>query len=102
MRTLRRPLTLVTLLALSAALALGAVAQAGAAGAGPKADAASSYLTGIGNESPKMFKNPLYQQLHTKIVRYVAPYDAVAHSYSLTQAKQFIAAAEAAHELVLV
>jgi hypothetical protein len=103
MRTLRRPLTLALLSVLSTALALGAVARAGAAaGSAPKAHAASSYLTGIGNESPKMFKNPLYQQLHTKIVRYVAPYDAVAHSYSLTQAKQFIAAAEAAHEQVLV
>jgi hypothetical protein len=103
MRTLRRPLTLVTLLAVSAALALGAVAQAGAVvGSAPKAHAASSYLTGIGNESPKMFTNPLYQQLHTKIVRYVAPYDAFAHPYSLTQATQFIQAAEAAHEQILV
>jgi hypothetical protein len=103
MRTLRRPFTLVILSALSAALALGAFAQVGAAaGRAPKAHAASSYLTGIGNENAKMFRNPLFQQLHTKIVRYVTPYDTVAHSYSLDQAITFIQAAEAAHEQVLV
>ena len=49
-----------------------------------------------------MFTNPLFQQLHTKIVRYVVPYDAVAHPYSLDQAITFISAAEAAHQQVLV
>ena len=49
-----------------------------------------------------MFANPLYQQLHTKIVRYIAPYDAVTHSYSLDQAITFIRAAEAQHQQVLV
>jgi hypothetical protein len=102
MRKLRRPLTFAALSMLSAALALGAFAQAGTASATPKARAASSYLTGIGNESPKMFTNPLYEQLHTKIVRYVAPYDAVAHPYSLDQAIRFIVAADQAHERVLV
>ncbi|MCW3019007.1 MAG: hypothetical protein JWN10_1315 [Solirubrobacterales bacterium] len=92
---------------LTAALAFGAISQAGAAssassGTHARAHAASSYLTGIGNENPKMFKNSLYTQLHTKIVRYVAPYDAVAHPYSLKQAIEFIDAAEAAHEQVLV
>jgi hypothetical protein len=90
---------------LASGLAFGAISQAGAAssaGAAPRAHAASSYLTGIGNENPKMFKNPLYTQLHTKIVRYVAPYDAIAHPYSLKQAIQFIDAAEAAHEQMLV
>ncbi len=80
--------------------AIGGPAIAGAAQ--PRARAASSYLVGIGNENPKMFGNPLYQQLHTKIVRYVVPYDAVAHPYSLGQAIAFIDAAEAAHEQVLV
>ena len=49
-----------------------------------------------------MFVNPLWQQLHTKIVRYVAPYDAVVHSYSLDQAINFIRGAEANHQQVLV
>ncbi len=69
----------------------------------PRAHAAtSSYLTGIGDEQVEMFTNPLWQQLHTKIVRYIAPYDAVVHSYSLDKAITFIRAAEAQHEQVLV
>jgi hypothetical protein len=103
MRTHRRALSILTLAAVSAALALGALGQAGAAASGfPRAHTASSYLTGIGNENPKMFANPLYQQLHTKIVRYVVPYDAVAHPYSLDQAIAFIEAAEVAGEQILI
>ncbi len=108
MRPTRRLLLPVALIStLACALALAAIGQAGAATgggfhAGTRAHAASSYLTGIGNENPKMFANPLYEQLHTKIARYVVPYDAVAHSYSLDQAINFIAAAGAAHEQVLV
>jgi hypothetical protein len=68
----------------------------------PQAHAASSYVTGIGDEHAQMFSEPLWQQLHTKIVRYIAPYDAVIHSYSLDQAIVFIRAAEAQHEQVLV
>ena len=49
-----------------------------------------------------MFGNPLWQQLHTKIVRYIAPYDAAVHPYSLDQATSWIHAAEAQHEQVLV
>jgi len=49
-----------------------------------------------------MFANPLWKQLNTKIVRYVAPYDAVAHPYSLALVTAFIHAAEAAHQQVLV
>jgi hypothetical protein len=68
----------------------------------PRAHAAASYLTGIGDESEKMFGNLLWEQLHTKIVRYIAPYDAVAHSYSLDKARLFIREAEAHHQQVLV
>ncbi len=69
---------------------------------GPRAHAAASYLTGIGDEQGEMFGNPLWQQLHTKIVRYIAPWDAVAHPYSLDKAIVWIRAAEAQHEQVLV
>lgn len=68
----------------------------------PVARTASSFLTGLGNETPQMFKNPLFDQLHTKIVRYIAPYDAVAHVASLNKAIAFIQAAEIQHEQVLV
>jgi hypothetical protein len=69
---------------------------------GPTAHAAASYLTGIGDEHSEMFGNPLWQQLHTKIARYIAPYDAAVRSYSLDEAKLWIAAAEAQHQQVLV
>ena len=49
-----------------------------------------------------MFGNPLWRQLHTKIARYIAPYDAAARSYSLDQAKLWIHAAEAQHQQILV
>ncbi len=109
MNTRSRLLAICATSILVAGLALGAISQAGARTSGvssvrsaPRAHAANSFLTGIGNESTKMFANPLYQQLHTKIVRYVVPYDAVVRPYSLTQATQFIDGAEAAHEQVLV
>jgi hypothetical protein len=70
--------------------------------AGARARAAGAYLTGIGDESARMFASPLYEQLHTGIVRYIAPYDAAVHSYYRQQASAFIRAAEAEHEQVLV
>jgi len=75
---------------------------ASAGTAPPRAHASSGYLTGIGDEHVGMFGQSIYQRLHTKIVRYIAPYDAVKHSYSLSLATAFIRAAEATHEQVLV
>jgi len=98
----RRSLTLAILVSSALALGLGAIGQAGAAARAPRAHSAASYLTGLGDETASMFANPLYKQLHTKIVRYIAPYDAVVRPYSLSRATQFIRAAEAEHEQVLV
>jgi hypothetical protein len=103
MTRLRRPIPTLLVLITSAVIALGAIGQAGAsARTAPRAHAAAGYLTGIGDEQAGMFRNPLWQQLHTKIVRYIAPYDAVTHLTSLNNAITFIQAAEAAHEQVLV
>ncbi len=106
MRRPRRPIPLISisvLFALSVALVSGAISQAGARTASaPRAHAASSYITGIGDETASMFANPLYKQLHTKIVRYIAPYDAAVRPYSLDKAIVFIHDAETAHEKVLV
>jgi hypothetical protein len=113
---LHRPLLLVALALLCAALTLLLLSHTTAAGAkappepsakaaakrSPTAHAASTYLTGIGDESPEMFGDPNWLQLKTKVARYIAPYDAVAHSYSLDKAKVWIKAAEAAHQQVLV
>lgn len=105
MRRTRPLLVSITVSILAAALVLATIGQAGAAPSGaraPRAHAASSYMTGLGDQQASMFANPLWRQLHTKIVRYVAPYDAVAHPYSLRLAREFIEDAEAAHQQVLV
>src|ERR1700677_1986006 len=101
MRTARHLLSLLALLLLAAALAPG-TSQAGGPRSAPRAHAASSYLTGIGDEHATLFANPLYTQLHTKIVRYIAPYDAAVRPYSLAEATEFIHQAETEHEKVLV
>jgi hypothetical protein len=103
MRTHRRPITILIVSMLSGALALGLIGQAGAAARrSPRAHAASSYLTGVGDQHPQMFSSPLWQQLHTKITRYVVPYDTSVRPYYLQKAQIWIHAAEAEHQQVLV
>jgi Glycosyl hydrolase catalytic core len=93
---------LAALLGLSL-LGTSAIEDAGAsAKKTPTAHAAASYLTGIGDEHPEMFGNPLWQQLHTKIVRYIVPYDAAVRPYSLDKARVWIRAAESQHEQILL
>ncbi|HEY8303389.1 MAG TPA: hypothetical protein VIG42_02255 [Solirubrobacteraceae bacterium] len=106
----RRPrlLTFAPLTCVIALAALGAVTVSGASGRAARgssksgAHSAASYLTGIGDQQTEMFSNPLWQQLHTKIARYIAPYDAAARPFSLQQAAAWIAAAEARHQQILV
>jgi len=86
----------------TAASALAGGSRHGRSASRHSAHGAGSYLTGIGDEQTEMFGNPLWQQLHTKIVRYIAPYDAAVRPYSLQLARQWIAAAEAQHQQVLV
>ncbi len=69
---------------------------------GFSAGAAGAFLTGIGDEQAEMFSDPNWLRLHTKITRYIAPYDAVVHSYSLDKAEVWIHEAEADHQQVLV
>jgi hypothetical protein len=105
MRHLRRPVPIAVLALLCAALVCTPSFAGGAPlgnASAPRAHAAASYLTGIGDEQGEMFTNPLWQQLHTKIARYIAPYDAVVHPYSLGKATAWIRAAEAQHQQILV
>jgi hypothetical protein len=92
--------------ALCGLTASGALAggSSGPSGASSKARAhvASSYLTGVGDQHTEMFTNPLWIQLHTKIARYIAPYDAAVRPYSLQLAREWIGEAEADHQQVLV
>jgi hypothetical protein len=104
--SLRLHLAHPVLLACAVAFAAAGLAQATArkpsATSAPPAHSAAPYLTGVGDEQPEMFSNPLWQQLHTKIARYIAPYDAAVRPYSLQLARQWIGSAEAQHQKVLV
>ncbi len=103
-----RPRTLLLALLASGALllactsALTGSSSFAASATKPSAKAAASYLTGIGDQQTEMFTNPLWTQLHTKIARYIAPYDAAVRPYSLQLARAWITAAEADHQQVLV
>jgi hypothetical protein len=100
----RLPTPKMLALAAAAALLLALLAVPSALGgpSGARARVASSYMTGIGNENADMLVDPLWQRLHTKIVRYIAPYDAAVHPYYRDLAENFIQHAEAAHQQVLV
>jgi hypothetical protein len=63
---------------------------------------AQAQLVGIGNERATMFASSLWRRLHTRIARYIAPYDAVTHPYSLDRARAWIHAAERQHQQILV
>src|SRR5438132_551839 len=80
----------------------GSLPSASARRRAPHAHAASAYLVGIGDEQPEMFGSPLWQQLHTRIARYIAPYDAVVHRESLARVTSWIRGAEEQHTQVLV
>jgi hypothetical protein len=102
-----RPRAAITPLVLSLAvlLALAPSAFGGARKSKPRytsAHAAASYLTGIGDEQFEMFTDPLFLQLHMKIVRYIAPYDAAVRPDELAQATAWIRSAEADHEQILL
>jgi len=85
-------------------LCAGALAAARASSTHrPSAHASRThFLTGIGDEQTEMFSDPNWQRLHTKITRYIAPYDAAVRSYSLDKAIVWIHDAEAQHQQVLV
>src|SRR5271163_4221392 len=84
-------------LALGATVGIPAALSAGSKNQ-PKAHAAASFQAGIADEGTEMFSDPLWKQLHTHITRYIVPYDAAVHGYSLTKARQWIVAAEAQHQ----
>jgi hypothetical protein len=84
------------------ALLLAVPSAIGRHSADPRAHASASFLTGVGDEKPLMFTNPLWQQLHTKIVRYIVPYDAVVHGDDMSRAHVWIEHAEAEHQQVLI
>jgi hypothetical protein len=88
-----------------------AILAAGAAGASPRHAAAPahrsqshgpSYMTGIGDEADQMFAKKTFLDLHTKIARYITPYNTAVKSRSLKWAREWIADAEADHMKILI
>jgi hypothetical protein len=75
-----------------------ALAVGSAVGAGVQAQRASSAspVVGIGDEQPTMFNSSAFKALHTKIARYVTPYDVASnHSHNdLPRLKAWLAAAK--------
>jgi hypothetical protein len=99
-RALARLFAALTVLVLASAASICGAASARVPR--PAAHSASSFKTGIGDEHPEMFSNPLWTQLHTQIARYIAPYDAAVRPYSLQLASNWIRAAEARHQKILI
>jgi hypothetical protein len=101
MHKLLRVVAPLAALALLVAL-LAAPAAGGRTAPAPKAHAASSVTTGIGDQNAHMFRTAPWQNLHTGIVRYIAPWDAGNRRDELNQAITFIQLAETMHQQVLV
>src|ERR1700744_5707092 len=94
----KTPRKLAALLALAFAAALLFASSAlGGAAKSPRAHASSSYLTGVGDEQTQMFTSPLWEQLHTKIARYIAPWDAATRGDELARARTRTPPAQPAH-----
>jgi hypothetical protein len=64
--------------------------------------AALGLQIGIGDNNAKMFASPYYRALHTKIARYVAPYDVADRPRDLAAVNAWLTAAEAQHEQPLI
>jgi hypothetical protein len=108
-----RPIIVLLLSGVLAGLGLSCQALASHSGATSKArvTSARSVEIGIGDEQPEMFTNPLWKQLHTKIARYIAPYDAAAgvksllacyHDSECQPVARWIELATAAHQQILL
>jgi hypothetical protein len=62
----------------------------------------SANTTGLGDENAAMFRSTYFQALHTKIVRYIVPYDAADVLVDRNLATGWIRAAEAQHFRILI
>jgi len=77
------------------AAALVAVLAGAAAGAAATHASAPALMIGIGDEQPTMFASGAYRALHTRISRYVTPYDVASdnHHNDLPRLRAWLAAA---------
>jgi hypothetical protein len=68
----------------------------------PAASQAASYKTGVGDQNPAMFASPGYKALHSRITRYIAPYNIVTTPSDLATFKTWLAGANADHAQPLI
>ncbi len=61
-----------------------------------------AFQAGVGDNNPKMFASPYYRALHTRITRYVAPYDVADQPWDLAALDAWLKAAQAAHAQPLI
>jgi hypothetical protein len=107
---LRRPIPVLLTVALLVGLALSSSALGRSSASSTKlrtasepiAHSSSTFMTGIGDEQTEMFSDPHWQQLHTRISRYIAPYDVAYDSEDLAHATEWIHEAEAEHQQILI
>ena len=97
---LRRTILLPVLLLAVALLALPAASQARHRAVAHKGS--SRVLVGVANADANMFLSPFYTQLHTKITRYIAPYNTAVSPTDLAYARAYINAAQAQGVQVMV
>jgi len=102
MRRTRRLSVILALLAAAGALALAFAA--GAPARGVAHTAALRATVGIGDEQPAMFANRAFVVLHTRIARYVTPYDVIGNNSAndMPRLRAWLAAAAREHIQPLV
>jgi hypothetical protein len=66
------------------------------------ASSQASFTTGISDQIASTFSNSLYAPLSLKVARYILPYDVTSDPKELTRAQDWIFAATAAHQRILV
>jgi len=68
----------------------------------PAASQAASYKTGVGDQNPDMFASPGYKALHSRITRYIAPYNIVTTPNDLAVFRVWLAGANRDHAQPLI
>jgi Glycosyl hydrolase catalytic core len=74
----------------------------GCAAAMPAMGQAATYKTGVGDQDSTMFQSPFYKALHTRITRFIAPYNIVTTPSDLAAFRVWLAGATADHEQPLI
>jgi hypothetical protein len=63
---------------------------------------AGAYTLGVSDQQAQTFTNPLFAPLHFKAARYITPYDVMESPTDKAQLDQWITAAKAAHQRILI